>query len=120
MRHKTSSIAVVVLLLLASGAVRAATHDCAAIQREIDGLPPEGGRVRLGSGTWICSRPLMIARDNVSLLGAGPATVITLAPGANSPVLIVGSAAGVPAAAVRHIAVENLTIVGNRLQQQTE
>jgi Right handed beta helix region len=93
---------------------------CAAIQNEINDLPPQGGRVLIGAGTFTCSDPLVIDRDNVELRGAGPATILRLADGANAPVVIIGQTVPVPTVTRRNITVSDLVIDGNRANQTFE
>lgn len=94
--------------------------DCPGIQRAIDSLPSGGGQVQLLAQTYTCGGAIVIARDNVVLRGAGPATVLRLADGASSPVLVIGASEPVPAITHRNIAVHDLSIDGNRLNQAFE
>jgi hypothetical protein len=93
---------------------------CGAIQKAISLLPSEGGEVALVSGTYTCVRPIIIDKNNVTLRGAGPATLLRLADGGNAPVIIMGSAEGVPSRATRHVRVIDLMIDGNRQNQLSE
>lgn len=93
---------------------------CDAIQKAIYQLPPEGGEVRLLPGTYTCQSPIIIDRNNVTLRGAGPATLLKLADKANAPVIIMGLAEGVPSRATRYIGVRDLMIDGNRANQLSE
>ncbi len=92
---------------------------CGAIQQAIDNLPAGGGQIILSNGVFICESPVVIARDHVVLRGQGPATVLSLVAGANSPVLVIGDTA-TPPANYGHIHVADLTIDGNRTQQTME
>lgn len=94
--------------------------NCGAIQSAIDGLPDTGGQVIISTGTFTCTTAIVIARDNVDLRGQGPSTVLRLADGANSPVLVIGGTATPPALAHHDIRVSDLTIDGNRLGQSME
>jgi len=94
--------------------------DCPGIQRAIDALPPSGGEVHLSAMTYDCVEPLVIARDNVLLRGAGSATVLRLAPSANAPILVIGGTERVPVSTFHRISVLDLTIDGNRRAQQFE
>ncbi len=93
--------------------------DCGDIQSAIATLPDKGGRVVVEPGIYACAGPIIIDRDKVQLVG-NAGTVLRLADGANSPVLIVGDAAPVPAHVVKHVKVSDLTIDGNRLNQSVE
>jgi hypothetical protein len=93
---------------------------CGAIQAALNALPASGGEVVISSGVFICNTALVIARDNVVLRGQGPSTVLSLAAGSNSPVLILGDTATPPQTPHFNIHVSDLTIDGNRTQQTTE
>lgn len=45
--------------------------DCQKINDAIKNIPPSGGTVVLGEGTYTCSAPIVLNRDNVNLVGAG-------------------------------------------------
>jgi hypothetical protein len=95
--------------------------DCDQIQDAIDELPANGGAVLVADGTYVCSEPIVIDRDRVTLRGTGQATVLRLAPNANWPVLVLGQRAPlVPTATRAHIHVADLFIDGNRAQQDFE
>jgi hypothetical protein len=92
----------------------------ATIQKAIDSLPSTGGEVVIQPGTFGCANPIVIARDNVELRGAGPSTILRLNDGANAPVLVLGQTAAVPLVTNRNIHVSNLLIDGNRANQSSE
>jgi len=92
---------------------------CDGIQRAIDSLPPTGGQVIVEKGDYACTDPIVVARSNVDLRGQGPATVLRLAAGANSPVIVIGDTIPVPVASRRNIHVSDLTVDGNRQNQDT-
>jgi hypothetical protein len=95
--------------------------DCDDIQAAIDQLPASGGAVLVAAGTYVCSDPIVIDRDRVSLRGTGQATVLRLAPHANWPVLVLGQRANLsPTVARTHLEVTDLSIDGNRAQQDFE
>jgi hypothetical protein len=94
--------------------------DCPGIQRAIDALPPSGGEVRLLAQTYTCTEPVVLARSKAVLRGAGAATVLRLADGANAPLVILGTTEDVPTTTVRGIIVADMTLDGNRHQQQFE
>lgn len=112
--------------MLVAGRSRPVQHptalpvNCPGIQQAIDALPAAGGEVQLRAQTYVCSDPIVVARDGVTLRGSGAATVLRLADGANAPVLVLGSRDTIPATTYRNIAVFNLTIDGNRLNQTFE
>lgn len=93
---------------------------CASIQTAIAALPAAGGRVLLPAGEYTCDTAVVIARDNVELLGEGNATVLRLTDGANAPVIVIGETATPPPAMHRHIRVADLMIDGNRREQNHE
>jgi hypothetical protein len=77
--------------------------------------------VLVAAGTYVCSEPIVIDRDRVTLRGTGQATVLRLAPHANRPVLLLGQRAPFfPTVARAHIHVADLFIDGNRAQQDFE
>lgn len=103
-----------------SGSLRGApiepTGECdeRAINAAIAALPPAGGKVELGPGTFdICrgDSPLggiLIDRSNVDLGGAGPATLLRLADGQNTNVIrILG-------AGTRNVRIHDIACDGNR------
>ena len=102
-------------------------HDQLTVAQAIAALPVGGGRVVLLEGSYILSRYgveagtngsfslLPVTRDNVSLTGQGPATVLKLADGAagyNSVFLIDVQAGGFCAA--------DLTLDGNASRNEAE
>jgi hypothetical protein len=90
------------------------------IQRALDALPDTGGEVRLSAGVYTIRRPVVLRRDGLALRGAGPATLLRLAPRANCPVVILGPSENLPRRKVSRLLLADLTIDGNRLNQQTE
>ena len=93
---------------------------CADIQAAIDGLPAGGGAVLVKAGTYACSESIVIDRDSVALRGTGPATVLKLGDQVNRPVLVLGQTIANPTTTRSGIRVADLSIDGNRLQQQFE
>jgi hypothetical protein len=93
---------------------------CEAIQNAINVLPPQGGEVFMGPGTFSCTNPVVIDRDNVKLRGSGAGTILRLADGANAPVLIIGQTLNVPTVTRSNITVSDLVIDGNRANQTFE
>ncbi len=96
------------------------SDNCLAIQAGIDALPPTGGQVIVHAGTYTCTVPIVIDRDNVDLRGQGPATVLRLADSANSPVLVLGQTTTLPFVTRSNIRVSDLFIDGNRESQTLE
>lgn len=93
---------------------------CSGITAAVNALPPQGGTVVLSSGTFTCTTPIVINRNNVALRGQGYATTLKLADNANAPVLVLGDTAAVPAATRSNIQVSDLLIDGNRTNQTRE
>jgi hypothetical protein len=118
--------ALIVALLLtacaAGGALREARGggDCALIQQAIDALPPAGGQVVVRAGTYTCTQPVVIDRDDVELRGEGSATLLRAADRSDIPVLVMGQTADVPTDIRRRIRVADLSIDGNRTMQRYE
>ncbi|HYF37460.1 MAG TPA: glycosyl hydrolase family 28-related protein [Prosthecobacter sp.] len=92
----------------------------AAINRAIAKCAETGGEVRLGAGTYVCKEPIILRHSNVTLRGAGDATRLVLADKANCPVLIIGDEAKDPRHKVTGVRVSDLTIDGNRENQDVE
>jgi hypothetical protein len=110
-----------------SGAARSAVMVLAqagasgsGIQQALDSLPDAGGEVVLSAGEFEIDQPVVLRRDNQTLRGAGPATVLRLADNADCPVVIMGEPVNRPRRTVRHLLVAALTIDGNRLHQPSE
>jgi parallel beta-helix repeat protein len=85
------------------------------LQKEIDRLPADGvpATVCLRAGEFRLRRFVSIARDRVVLRGAGRTTVLRLAEGTESPVVVVGDYAhATPPRAVSDVTIEQLRIVG--------
>jgi hypothetical protein len=93
---------------------------CSAIQAMIDALPQTGGSVTVRPGTYVCTRSIVIDRDDVTLRGNGPSTFLKLGDHVNRPVLVIGQAAAAPSRTRRGIRVSDLSIDGNRVQQDYE
>jgi hypothetical protein len=89
------------------------------IQKALDSLPKSGGEVVLAAGIFEVTRPIVLQRDNQTLCGAGAATVLRLADGANCPVIIMGEPVNHPDQ-VRCLRVSDLFIDGNRAHQNRE
>jgi Right handed beta helix region len=90
------------------------------IQMALDALPAGGGEVILPPGKILVRRPIVLQRDHQTLRGCGTATILTLANGANCPVIIMGEPVNHPQKTVRFLRVSDLSIDGNRINQQRE
>jgi len=90
------------------------------IQQALDALPEAGGVVVLPQGTIAVTRPIVLKRSHQTLRGAGTATILRLADGANCPVIIMGEPVNHPGYTVSDAHVESLMIDGNRFNQQRE
>jgi parallel beta-helix repeat protein len=87
----------------------------ADVQRAVDRLPADGRAVTvcLGPGTFRLRRFLALRRDRLTVRGAGRATVLRLADGAGTPVVVIGDhARRVPRRPVSGVALEDLRITG--------
>jgi hypothetical protein len=90
------------------------------IQKALNSLPKSGGEVVLAAGIFEVAQPIILQRDSQSLRGAGAATILRLADGANCPVIILGEPLNHPHHMISHLRVSELSIDGNRLHQQQE
>ena len=90
------------------------------IQRALDSLPDSGGEVVLPAGQFEIHAPLTLSRNNETLRGAGPGTVLHLADDANCPVIILGEPINAPTQTIRHLLVTGFFIDGNRVHQSRE
>jgi hypothetical protein len=90
------------------------------IQKALDSLPSGGGEVDLPAGQIEIHAPIVLCRDDLTLRGAGPTTVLYLADGANCPVVILGEPVNAPTRIIRHLLATGFFIDGNRFHQQRE
>jgi hypothetical protein len=90
------------------------------IQKALDSLPATGGEVDLPAGRIEIHAPIILCRDDLTLRGAGPTTILHLADDANCPVIILGEPVNAPARIIRHLLVTGFFIDGNRFHQQRE
>lgn len=90
------------------------------IQQALDALPATGGEVVLPPGTILVRQPIVLQRDRQTLRGGGASTVLSLADGANCPVIIMGEPVNDPKHPVKNLCVRDLFIDGNRSHQQRE
>src|SRR5690348_1847679 len=89
------------------------------IQAALDQLT-DGGEVVLAPGVYEIRQPIVLQRDGQTLRGSGPATVLMLADKANCPVIMLGAALVTPSRQTVKLRVADLSINGNRENQQTE
>jgi len=85
------------------------------LQRAIDRVvvARRPARVCLGAGEFRLERFLSLTGDGVTLRGEGPSTVLRLAEGVESPVVVVGDhGKEVPRRATSNVTIERLRIVG--------
>lgn len=90
------------------------------VQRALDSLPVTGGEVDLPAGKIEIHQPIILGRDDLTLRGTGPATILHLADNANCPVVILGEPINTPTNTIRHLLVTGFFIDGNRLHQKRE
>ena len=86
------------------------TGDYTDIQTAIDSLTAIGGVVYIKEGTYTVSTTISITVSNVTLVGAGAATIIKLANAANTRNLRVGDGA----AAISGVVISEIQFDGNR------
>ena len=96
----------------------ASGDDCEFIRRALKNLRAEGGEVTIPEGSYTCSAPLVLDKNNVSLRGKGLVT-LRLADHSNAPVIIMGDAQ-TPPRPVKNIKVSHLLIEGNKDNQDEE
>jgi len=88
-----------------------------SLQAALDAVPPEGGLVRLPAGTIEITQPLLLARGDVRIAGAGTATHIRNANTNGLPALIIQHPDGRKVQTVDRrwrIMLGNFRITGNR------
>ncbi len=92
---------------------------CTVVVSDAQDLPqaiarvPAGAVVCLAAGEFRLRRFLAIDRDDLTLRGAGPATVLRLEEGSESPVVVIGDVAhATPPRVTANVTVEHLRIVG--------
>jgi hypothetical protein len=100
-----------------------AAGSCDAINKAIQALPPRGGTIELSSGTFICHSPVVIDKDNVTIIGAGrKETLIKAADLRPLPVVVIGSVINsakdsqgnpLPDHVTKNVTLKSLTIDGN-------
>jgi len=90
------------------------------IQSALNTLPESGGTVLLRPGLYTIDRPVALLRDNETLRGAGPTTILRLANNANCPLLVMGTLENTPSRIVRNLRVSDMDLDGNRTNQPVE
>ena len=89
------------------------------IQSALDSLPA-GGEVVLSAGQYLIREPILLRQDSQTLRGCGAATVLSLADGANCPVVVLGSLSANAKKPTKGVRLADLFIDGNRKNQQKE
>lgn len=87
------------------------------IQQALDSLP-SGGWVHVPSGLIPVSKPIVLGRDGLGLMGSSN-TVLRLEDGANCPVIVMGEPVNHPQV-IRDLNLANLSIDGNQSGQKYE
>jgi len=124
--HSTNvvwTLLVLVLSIFASpiyAAPQVNEKTCDAIQDAVDKLPSDGGEVFVPAGVYACVKPIVLNRNNLTLRGAGPGTLLRLADHINAPVIVMGLTENIPSRETRHVRVIDLMIDGNRANQTSE
>ncbi len=124
--HSTNvvwTLLVLVLSIFASpvyAALQVTEKTCDAIQDAVNKLPPEGGEVLVPAGVYSCVKPIVLDRNNLTLRGTGPGTLLRLADLINAPVIVMGLTENIPSRDTRHVRVIDLMIDGNRANQTQE
>lgn len=110
------------LMILAGASVFAAgtMKNGTDIQAALDALPDAGGEVVLPAGTFITTEPIVLKRDNQTLRGMGPTTIIRLASRMNCPVVILGTIKNRPTTIISNLRLADLWVDGNRDKQSAE
>jgi hypothetical protein len=104
---------------LAATAFVAPTTGGTGIQMALDRLGA-GGEVDLSAGIYLVQQPVILRQDGQTLRGAGSATVLYLIDNANCPVVVLGSPSDGARVPVKNLRLEDLSIDGNRTNQQKE
>lgn len=87
-----------------------------SLQAALDAVPPEGGLVRLPSGTFEISEPLLLARGDTRIEGAGAATHIKNMNTTGQPALVIRHPDGEKVKAADklwRVSLTNFRITGN-------
>ncbi|MDB6070636.1 MAG: Pectate lyase superfamily protein [Verrucomicrobiales bacterium] len=100
--------------------ITARGFDLAAIANPLEELPPEGGTVFLPEGIYLLKAPVVLDRDNVTLRGAGPGTILRTMDGCDCPVIVMGSTETPVRRITKNLTVSDLTLDGNRMMQKEE
>ncbi len=86
-----------------------------SLQAAFDALPKDGGQVRLPAGTFEIDRPLVLSREDVSIVGAGTATHIKNTNTDGQPALVIqpSDLAKNPRSRIWRIKLADFRITGN-------
>jgi parallel beta-helix repeat protein len=118
--HRQTAVALAAALLSTAAApppsppCTVVVSDAQALQQAIASAPAgQRAVVCLAPGEFRLRRFLAIDRDRLTLRGAGPATVLRLEEGSESPVVVIGDVAhATPPRVTANVTVEHLRIVG--------
>jgi hypothetical protein len=94
--------------------------DLPSIMSALKRLPESGGTVFLPEGTYLLQGPVVLDRDNLTLKGAGPKTILQTGDSCDCPVLVMGSQETPPHRVTRNLTVRDLVLDGNRMMQKLE
>jgi polygalacturonase len=95
-------------------------RDLAAIMTAVRAVPEEGGTVFLPEGFYLLNGPVVLDRDNITLKGAGPKTVLMTMAGSDCPLMVMGSTETPVHRMTRNLTVSDMTLDGNRMMQKGE
>jgi hypothetical protein len=124
MRPKTSLVLALVCLFLPLSNFAASisvppSAGGEGIQTALDSLSA-GGEVVLCSGQYLIREPIQLRQDSQTLRGCGALTVLSLADGANCPVVVLGSLSANAKNPTKGLRLADLCIDGNRKNQPKE
>jgi len=112
----SARLAILTLALCAGASHASAPARCTETlspRDDVQSAIDRGGVVCLGEGEFRLSRMLVVGRDAVTLRGRGPATVLRLADGVQTPVVVIGDFEHeTPSHPTSDVTVERLRIVG--------
>ncbi len=124
----TAALAAGLIASPARAAVEEERPDCTAkfgpqdnLQGAINDLPANGqpAVLCLSAGDYQLQGLISLLRDNTTLRGAGPKTVLHMRDGVQQPLLVVGDAADqVPAKEIRDVTIADMAFVGGKAEQE--
>jgi hypothetical protein len=79
---------------------------------------PAGTAIRILAGAYRLTEPIVIARDDITLMGSGNQTSFTLESNAGAPLFVIGRA-GTSGPATHGITLQRMRLDGNRAHQPT-